>query len=107
MADGERFTLRLANRGGRLIEVGGGEALLAQLERAGEALPYGCRYGACACCVALLLEGEVDQAAGVALSQTDIDAGLVLLCIGRARSDCVLEVGEDCRKRLTKTDKAF
>ena len=101
MQNKQRFILRLANRGGRSIVVSANEAILPQLEQAGEILPYGCRYGACSGCAARLLEGIIDQSQGVALNQADIDAGYVLLCIGQARSDCVLEVGDSCRAGLT------
>ncbi len=101
MQNKQRFTLRLANRDDRVVVVNADEPVLPQLEQAGEVLPFGCRYGACSGCAALLLEGEIDQSRGVALNQSDIDAGYVLLCIGQARSDCVLEVGDSCRAGLT------
>lgn len=95
-----RFTVTLANRGGRSYAVDGNRPLLDALERRGESLPYGCRYGGCISCAAKLLAGEVDQSAGVALNGRQLANGYVLLCVAQPRSDCTLDVGVESHDRL-------
>ena len=94
-----RYTITLANRGGRSFEVGEGP-LLDALEEQDVELPYGCRYGGCISCAAKLLEGAVDQSEGVALNGRQISDGYVLLCVARPLSDCRLEVGVESHDRL-------
>ncbi len=101
--DGEgarRFTITLANRDGRSFQVAGDAPLLETLEDHGVSLPYGCRYGGCISCAAKLLDGAVDQSAGVALNGRQLDAGYVLLCVARPLSDCTLDVGVESHDRL-------
>ena len=95
-----RFTIKLANRGGRSFEVNGDEPLLGALEQHGVSLPYGCRYGGCISCAAKLLDGDVDQSEGVALNGRQIHDGYVLLCVARPRSDCTLDVGVESHDKL-------
>ena len=95
-----RFTITLANRGGRSFEVDGEEPLLDTLEEHGVSLPYGCRYGGCISCAAKLLDGEVDQSRGVALNGRQMSDGYVLLCVARPRSDCTLDVGVESHDKL-------
>ena len=99
-APGARFTITLANRCGRTVEVDGEEPLLQSLEAHGVSLPYGCRYGGCISCAAKLLAGEVDQNEGVALNGRQLSNGYVLLCIARPKSDCTLEVGVEAHDKL-------
>ena len=96
----ERFTIRLANRGGCVFEVDADVPLLETLEQHGVSLPYGCRYGGCISCAAKLLAGEVDQSAGVALNHRQVGHGYVLLCVARPESDCTLDVGVDSHDKL-------
>ena len=100
MTEPQHFTVTLANRGGRRVEVERDKPLLVTLEAAGIDLPYGCRYGGCISCAAKLLEGEVDQSEGVALNGRQIGDGYVLLCVGRPLSDCTLEVGVESHDKL-------
>ena len=95
-----RFTITLANEGGRSFEVDGNEPLLNTLEDQGVSLPYGCRYGGCISCAAKLLSGDVDQSAGVALNGRQLADGYVLLCVARPQSDCTLEVGVESHDKL-------
>jgi ferredoxin len=74
-------TITLANRDGAVYRVDRRKPLLATLEAAGVSLPYGCRYGGCISCAAKLLDGEVDQRAGVALNGRQLANGYVLLCV--------------------------
>lgn len=94
------FTITLANRDGQSFEVAGGHVLLVALEDHGVSLPYGCRYGGCISCAAKLLAGEVDQSEGVALNRRQLADGYVLLCVARAKSDCMLDVGVESHDKL-------
>ena len=93
-------TITLANRGGRRLEVDRKKPLLDTLEAAGLSLPYGCRYGGCITCAAKLLDGAVDQRAGVALNNRQLNDGYILLCVARPLSDCTLNVGVDSHDTL-------
>ncbi len=95
-----RFTITLANQGGKAFEVGGDQPLLDTLEEHGVSLPYGCRYGGCISCAAKLLDGEVDQSGGVALNGRQMYDGYVLLCVARPQSDCTLDVGVESHDKL-------
>ena len=95
-----RYTITLANQGGRSFEVASDEPLLDSLEGHGMSLPYGCRYGGCISCAAKLLDGEVDQSEGVALNGRQLYDGYVLLCVARPQSDCRLEVGVESHDKL-------
>ena len=94
------YRIEVRNRDRRVVEVSSEERLLDALEAAGLRLPYGCRHGACITCAARLLDGTVDQSAGKALKPAQQAAGYVLLCVARAQSDCVIEVGAACQKEL-------
>ncbi len=83
----------LANRGGRVIEVESGETILEAAEADGMVLPFGCRYGGCVTCAALLVAGSVEQPDAVGLKDYMAEAGYVLTCVARPLSDCELEVG--------------
>jgi len=47
-----------------------------------------------------LIEGEIDQRSQVALNNRQIADGYVILCVARARTDCVLEIGTESHDRL-------
>ena len=93
-------TITLANRDGASYRVDRAKPLLASLEAAGVSLPYGCRYGGCISCAAKLLDGEVDQRAGVALNGRQLANGYVLLCIARPLTDCTFDVGVESHDKL-------
>lgn len=93
------FTVELRNRNSK-IEATGDESILDAAEAAGVTLPYGCRAGHCISCAARLLEGQVEQSEGVALTPRQEAQGYVLLCIASPRADCVLEVGAGVQRQL-------
>ena len=72
------------------------ETVLAASMRADLMIPYGCRNGACGTCKSRIISGEIDYGAHQATTLTDIEKkqGMALLCVGRPRSDLVLEVRE-------------
>lgn len=94
------FSITLANQDHQTFRVDGRRPLLNTLEEQGVSLPYGCRYGGCISCAAKLLEGEVDQSAGVALNGRQLNDGYVLLCVARPKSDCIFDVGVESHDKL-------
>jgi ferredoxin len=56
----------------------------------GVALPFGCRMGSCGQCTGRLVEGTVERADQLVLTDEQIAQGFVLLCKSRPRSDLVI-----------------
>lgn len=54
-------------------------------------LPYSCKGGRCSTCIAKCLSGEVVMSINEVLTEKDIRAGLVLTCVGYAKTDVLLE----------------
>lgn len=70
-----------------------GETLLAAGLRQHLALPFGCQSGGCGSCRVRLTAGEVEYPfAPPALSQGEIDAGYILMCLARAKTDLTLDL---------------
>lgn len=77
------------------------ESVLDAAERAGIALPFGCRIGACATCTGHLRSGELHHTREPrALRDRHLDAGYALLCIARPGSDCRIDVGAAVAREL-------
>ena len=93
-------TITIANRGNAAFAVSGRKPLLDELRGQGVDLPYGCKYGGCITCAAKLLDGDIDQRAQVALNNRQINDGYIVLCVARAKSDCVIEVGVESHDKL-------
>jgi hypothetical protein len=100
-------TITLANRGGTSFRVDQRQPLLDALEAQGVSLPYGCRYGGCVSCAAKLLSGRIDQRAAVALNGRQLGEGYVLLCVARALSDCIMDVGVESHDQLYRNPFAM
>ena len=92
--------ITLANRDQAVYQVKGRKPLLDELRDQGVDLPYGCRYGGCITCAAKLISGEVDQRAQVALNNRQIKDGYIVLCVARAKTDCLLEIGVESHDKL-------
>ena len=90
----------LSNRDGAIYSVNGRRPLLEQLRDQGVVLPYGCEYGGCITCAAKLVEGNIDQRSQVALNNRQIANGYVILCVARATSDIILEIGVESHDTL-------
>ena len=61
-------------------------------------LPFGCQSGGCGSCRVRLLQGEVQhRLPPPALSQAELDAGYILMCLAEARSDLVLDLHQPAR----------
>lgn len=68
-----------------------GETLLAAGLRHGLALPFGCQSGGCGSCRVPLIKGEIDYPfAPPALSDAERDAGYILMCLARAKTDLTI-----------------
>ena len=92
--------ITLANRDQAVYQVKGRKPLLDELRDQGVDLPYGCRYGGCITCAARLISGKIDQRAQVALNNRQIKDGYIVLCVARAKTDCVLEIGVESHDKL-------
>ncbi|MGI9488720.1 MAG: 2Fe-2S iron-sulfur cluster-binding protein [Geminicoccaceae bacterium] len=93
-------TITIANRDNAVHRVDRRKPLLDSLRALGVDLPYGCKYGGCITCAAKLIEGEVNQAAQVALNNRQISDGYVILCVARPLTDCTLEIGVESHDKL-------
>ena len=84
-----------------VIRVAEDETVLEAAERAGVALPFGCRTGACATCTGRVFDGRIEHTRPPrALKERHLTAGYVLLCIAEPRSPCHIEVGADVQAEL-------
>lgn len=67
-------------------------SILDTASACGLALPAVCRGGACSACVVRQLNGEApDQSEQSYLSDEELEAGYVLLCVAYARGQCTFE----------------
>lgn len=67
--------------------------------QAGFELPAICHQGRCLTCACRLIEGEVDQSASVSYFPQDREAGFVLICTARPRTDVVVSTGRQWEMR--------
>ena len=67
---------------------------------AGLQLPIGCDYGGCITCAAKLISGKVRQPNATALNRRQSQAGYILLCVARPKSDCVIDDGVESHDQL-------
>lgn len=77
------------------IEVPADKYILETAEEQGMELPYSCRQGVCSTCTVKTIEGTVDQSEGSYLSEDQIAAGYVLICISHPTSNCVFETHKE------------
>ena len=94
------YQVTIRNRDNATCQVDARKPLLDSLRDQGVDLPYGCKYGGCITCAAKLLDGEVNQAAQIALNNRQISEGYIILCVARATSDCVLDIGVESHDKL-------
>ncbi len=73
--------------GVHVVRVAADEHILDAAEAQGVDLPATCRQGWCVTCAARLLEGDVDNSDALRYYPEDREAGFVLLCTARPRSD--------------------
>jgi ferredoxin len=92
-------TFRLPDGSSRTIEVKPRQRLLHAAEEAGLQLPYSCRSGSCADCLAKVVCGKVDQKRAIFLNEQEKAAGYCLTCVAIPLTDCVLDTHQK-RSRL-------
>ena len=92
--------ITIANRNNISYFVKGKQPLLIELRLQGLDLPYGCQYGGCISCAAKLIKGEVNQNSQVALNNRQINDGYVILCVARAKTNCIFDVGVESHDKL-------
>lgn len=93
------FKVELCNAGVTL-QVAGDEPIYQAALAAGIQLPIGCNYGGCISCAAKLISGKVRQPGATAINRRQSQAGYILLCVARPKSDCVIEEGVDSHDEL-------
>ncbi len=94
------YKVVLKNRKNLTFEVAEDQSIIDAVEATGYVLPIACRYGGCITCAARLLEGKVRQPNATAINSRQSKAGYILLCVARAKSDLVLEVGVESHGQL-------
>lgn len=99
MSDAKTYRVELRNSGVTL-DVGADEPIYKAALNAGVQLPIGCDYGGCITCAAKLVSGSVRQPGASALNKRQSQAGYVLLCVARPKSDCVILDGVDSHDEL-------
>ena len=83
-------TVTVAGRSSRFELSTDGESILDGALRNGADLPFSCKGGVCATCRARLLDGRVELDINHALSDRELDEGLILTCQAHPISDKVV-----------------
>lgn len=78
-------------KSGRVIDCDGSTAILAAARKAGLVLPSACTKGLCGTCKSKKLAGEVEMKHQGGIRPREIDAGMVLICCSKPRSDVTIE----------------
>lgn len=87
------YQIRLMNEAEAIdqtVSVPEDEYILETAETEGMELPYSCRQGVCSSCTGKLVEGSVDQSEQSYLSDEQIAAGYVLICISHPTANCTI-----------------
>ncbi len=95
----QTYKVELKNAGVTL-DVGVDQPIYKAALEAGVQLPIGCEYGGCITCAARLVSGSVKQPGASALNKRQSQAGYILLCVARPKSDCVIEEGVESHGEL-------
>lgn len=92
--DKEAYTATVRNNGGEFQFTSVyPDTLLSSAKKNGVILPYSCESGRCGNCAARCLQGQVWMSYNEVLTPRDLQAGLVLTCVGYpVGGDVVLEV---------------
>lgn len=92
------FTVTL-QPSGLQFEAAPDHSILDAAEKAGVALPYGCRGGNCGACKGKLIEGRLERGTEAPFALTDEEraSGCMLLCTAKPLSDAVIEIANTVR----------
>ena len=92
MVSAAQFSVRILPAG-LTLQVRAGETLLAAAYKAGLDITSSCRLGYCGACRARLHAGTIAYPSGqlIVPPQAEGDAGEIMLCIARPRSDLTIE----------------
>lgn len=93
------FKVELRNTGVTL-DVESDKSIYQAALEAGYQLPIGCDYGGCITCAAKLISGRVRQPGASALNKRQSNAGYILLCVARPKTDCVIDDGVESHDAL-------
>ncbi|MCP4974279.1 MAG: 2Fe-2S iron-sulfur cluster binding domain-containing protein [Prochlorococcus sp.] len=77
------------------FDVPEGEYILRNFESQGEALPFSCRNGCCTACAVRIINGQMDQNAGIGLSREMINKGYGLICVAKAVGPLEVETQDE------------
>lgn len=103
MTKGHTVSLSWQDDRSAVARATGEQTILEAAESAGLALPFGCRTGACATCVAELVDGTIRYARPPrALKPQQIRDGYILPCIARPTAQCQVAVGTAVHLEMVK-----
>jgi ferredoxin len=86
------------------LEISEDDYILDALLQAGYSSPYRCRIGFDLACAAKLIEGEVDMSAARRYYDEDYEAGFILICTAKPRSDLMIKTHAN-REMVEHRDK--
>jgi len=99
MGEQQSYRVELKNSG-VVLDVAADEPIYQAALKVGVQLPIGCNYGGCITCAARLLSGSVRQPGATAINRRQSQAGYILLCVARPKSDCVIDEGVESHDEL-------
>jgi ferredoxin-NADP reductase len=89
----QRVSFRLSKRGSTHdVIAAAGQTILEAGLGAGLDLDFSCAMGGCGACRVKRIEGEIEMEEPNCLTDTERAAGYVLACVGRAKSQCSVEI---------------
>lgn len=68
------------------------DTILKAAKRNGISIPYSCEFGRCGTCVAKCTSGKVWMSNNEVLTDTELNQGLILTCVGYLLSDAEIEI---------------
>ena len=72
------------------FDVKPGVPILQTALDSGVDLPFSCQSGLCTACMGKLIQGKIDMRMNLALTDQEVDQGLILTCVGHPMSDDVV-----------------
>ena len=88
-AEEERYTLHAPNFG-KYAAINARQTLLEALESAGLPIIGACRSGVCGARKCQVISGNVESTSAATLTEAEVNAGFVLACSSKTRSDLVI-----------------